>query len=348
MKILLIKRLIIWTISLVCSIYITAISATAVFAGENPSEVRIALMYSVGPEASWDTTVKESLIRLQSENPGGMEIKFKAFDAVYGDEAEKVMNLVAKSGKHDIILSASAHSDQIKNLQGKYPEIMWVSLGSGNYNTGKNHYLVYGRAHQAAYILGVLAGKMSKSGVIGVVGSFPANDVNDQINAYRAGAQSVNENVKMKLTFIESWYDPPKATESTLAQAAAGADVVYQMAGEIFKACEDAKIFCFSKYRDYSSMSPSTVLSGTVLNWDPGLKWILDEWRKYKANDTPYNGNTDPRWFSMADGGSDIFSTTLMSEIVPDDVKAKIQATKAAIIAGELVVPVVMDTPTSD
>ena len=110
----------------------------------------------------------------------------------------------------------------------------------------------------------------------------------------------------MKLTFIESWYDPPKAIEATYAQVAAGADVVYQMAGEVYEACEDRQIYCLSKYKDTSSMAPDVVLSGTQLLWEPGLRWILDEWYTHKTTGQPLAGNMEPVWFSMAEGGSDI------------------------------------------
>jgi basic membrane protein A len=337
-----------WMIGLLGLVAVLTISTQNAVAGSSPSDVRIAIMYSVGPEASWDKTVTEGLDRVAATAPNGLNITYKAHDAVYGEKAETVMRLLAKSGKYDIILSASAHSDQIKNLRGEFPELMWVSLGSGNFSTGSNHYYILGRVHQAAYLLGVLAAGMSDSGVIGAVGSFPAEDVNDQIHAYRAGARSVNPAAKLKVSFIESWYDPPKAMEATRAQAAAGADVVYQMAGEVYDACKDSGILCYGKYRDTSAMAPSVVLSSTQLLWDPSFKWMLAQWYDYKTNDTPFAGNTEAMWFSMADGGSDISPYHDLDSRVPSDLKAQVKSVKADIIAGKIEVPLILDTPTSD
>ncbi len=317
-------------------------------AGDAPDKVRIGVMLSVGPEGSWDKTVIEALNRAVAEQPHGLEISYKLNDAVYGEKAESVMKLLAKSGKFDIILSASAHSDQIKNLREDYPDIMWVSLGSGNFSSGSNHYIYLGRVHEATYVLGVLAAGMSKSGVIGVVGSFPAADVNDQINAYRAGARSVNPDAKLKLSFIESWYDPPKAMEATRAQVAAGADVIYQIAGEVYDACKDSGILCLSKYRDTSAMAPEVVLSGSVLNWDPVLGHMLDEWYTHKTTGAAFNAAEDYKWFTMAEGGSDISPYNALEDRVPNDLKAKVAEVKAGIIAGEINVPLVLDTPSSD
>ena len=319
-----------------------AVTATAA------DSVRIAVMLSVGPEGSWDKTVIEALDRAVASRPHGLEITYKLNDAVYGQKAEAVMELLAKSGKFDIILSASAHSDQIKNLREDYPEIMWVSLGSGNYSSGSNHYIYLGRVHEATYVLGVLAAGMSESGVIGVVGSFPAADVNDQINSYRAGARSVNPDAKLKLSFIESWYDPPKAMEATRAQVAAGADVIYQIAGEVYEACKDADILCLSKYRDTSSMAPEVVLSGSVLIWDPVIGDMLDKWHAHKTTGEAFNASEDYKWFTMAEGGSDISPYNALEDEVPDDLKAKVEAVKAGIIAGDIEVPLILDAPTSD
>lgn len=332
-------------LSLMIVMTLQAADANAV---ETPSEVRIAVMYSVGPEDGWDKTLQEALDRVAAKQPNGLEVKYRTNDAVYGDEAEQIMRLLAKSGKYDIIVSATAHSDQIKNLQGEYPDIMWVSLGSGNYHTGANHYLAYGRVHEAAYLLGMLSAGMSKTGVVGVVASYPAEDINDQINAYKAGAQAVRSDAKLKLTFIESWYDPPKAIEATYAQVAAGADVVFQMAGEVYEACKSKGIYCLGNYKDTASLAPDVVLSGTLIMWDPVIEWAIDEWYQHKTQDVPFNGNSEPRWFAMAEGGADISPYHDLADRVPDDLKAKIEEKKAEIISGEFEVPLNVEMPVSN
>ncbi|MCG7522544.1 BMP family protein [Ruegeria sp. Ofav3-42] len=310
-------------------------------------DVNIALMYSVGPESNWDRVIVEALDRVAENNSHGVSVSYDTKDSVYGDEAESVMNLLAKTGKYDIILSATAHSDQIQNLSDKYPDTMFVSLGSGNYNTGPNHYLMYGRVHEAAYLLGMLASSMSKTGVLGAVGSFPADDINDQINAYRAGAQAVNADAKVKISFIESWYDPQKAIEATFAQNAAGADIVYQLAGEVYEACRDKEILCFGMIEDTHEMAPDVVLSSSVLTWDPAMDWMLGEWVQAQK-EGKFAGNEEAVWYGMADGGSDIAPYHALEDKVPEDVKAKIEAARADIISGKLEVPLVLDVPVSD
>ena len=116
------------------------------------------------------------------------------------------------------------YSDQVKRIKDKYPNVMFVVVGSGNEGLGGNTYWVYMRNHEAAYLQGVTAGLTTKTGTVGFVGTFPADDVVDAANAYFAGAASVKPDIHKKVAFIESWWDPPMAREASTAQIAAGAD----------------------------------------------------------------------------------------------------------------------------
>ncbi|OJU52813.1 MAG: hypothetical protein BGO03_03455 [Mesorhizobium sp. 61-13] len=312
-------------------------------AQETPTEIRVAVIPTTGPENIWDSSVTDAFARVDAEKIHGLTVKYDMKEAAFGDKAETVMRLLAKSGRYDVIVSAGAHSDQIEKLMGDFPEVLWVSFGSGNHSTGKNHYFYYGRVHQPAYLLGMLAAGMSKTGTIGAIGSFPAQDINDQINAYIAGAKSINPDTKLKVTFIESWYDPPKATEASYAQIAAGADVLYELVGEVYEPCQKKQVWCLSKYKDTSSLAPDVVLSGTVLKWDPAVRELIGAWYDFKTKGTPFAGTTEAKWFSMAEGGSDLSPYHELAKVVPDELKAKIEEAKAKIIAGDLDVPLVSD-----
>jgi basic membrane lipoprotein Med (substrate-binding protein (PBP1-ABC) superfamily) len=322
--------------------------AGSTLADAAPTQVRVAVIPTTGPEVVWDFIVLEALERVAEEKPHGLAIEYDMKEAAFGDRAETVMRLLARSGSYDIIVSAGAHSDQIENLMGDFPDIMWVSLGSGNHSTGKNHYFYYGRVHEPAYLLGMLSAGMSKTGVLGVVGSFPAQDINDQVNALLAGARALNPDTKLKLTFIESWYDPPKANEASYAQIAAGADVLYQLAGEVYEPCQRRNVWCLSKYKDMSDLAPEVVLSGTELLWDPAIRDFLGDWHAYKTEGTPYAGTTEPKWFPMAEGGSAMSPYNEQESIVPEDLKQTIEEAKARIVSGEFEVPLSEELPKTD
>jgi len=314
---------------------------------DDPKELKFAIILSAGIESGWDGTLIQALERVKAEKPHGLDIDWQYTDPLWGDDAGDAMRLFAETGEYDVIWAHSTYSDQVKQLKDEFPEVLFVVVGSGNEGLGGNQYWVYKRVHESAYLLGLIAGRMTKSGTLGVVGTFPADDVNDEINGFFAGAHSVNPDIKQKVAFIESWYDPAKAAEFTNAQISTGADLIFQLAAN-FEPCEEAKILCFANFQDDHSFSPTTIVSSAVALWDPDIKWIIDEWWAHKTEDKPYSGNTEKRWFSLAEGGTDIAPYHALDQSLPDEVKAEVADLKAKIAGGEVEVPLDVSDPKSD
>ena len=314
---------------------------------DNPTELNIALILSAGIEASWDGTFIQALERTKAKMPHGLDVNWLYTDPLWGDDAGDAMRLFADSGEYDIIWAHSTYSDQVKKMKDEYPDIMFVVVGSGNEGLGGNQYWVYKRVHEAAYVLGIMAGMLTESNTLGMVGTYAADDVNDSINAFFAGARSVNPDIKQKVAFIESWYDPGKAAEMTSAQIATGADLIYSLAGN-FKPCESAGIYCFSNFGDDNHYSPDTILSSPLALWDPDIAWIIDEWWANKTEGKPFAGNTSIQWMGLANGGTDIAPFHGLADKVPDDVKAAVDAALADIRSGNLTVELDVSAPTSN
>lgn len=323
-----------------------ALSGLPVLA-EAPTKLGIGLILATGPEAAWDNTLLRDVEKVTEEAPHGLEISTKSINGVWGEKAGDAMDLLAKSGKYQIIWAHSSYSDQVKALKDKYPEVMFVVVGSGNEALGGNAYWVYKRAHEPSYLLGVLAGRLTKSDVIGVVGQFPSEDVNDQINAFFAGARSVNDDVQRKVAFIESWYDPAKAEQFTNAQIAAGADVTFQLV-ESFETCEKAGIMCFGNYVDFGETAPESVVASALISWEPDLNWVINEWWAHAAEGKPYEGNMQEHWIPMAEGGSSLSGYHAYEDKLSPELKAEIETIKGKIESGETVIPVDLSIPTSD
>lgn len=325
---------------------VLALSGLPAFA-DAPTELGIGLILATGPEAAWDNTLLRDIEKVAEDAPHGLEIATKSINGVWGEKAGDAMDLLAKSGKYQIIWAHSSYSDQVKVLQEKYPDVMFVVVGSGNEALGGNAYWVYKRVHEPSYLLGVLAGRLTESDVVGVVGQFPSEDVNDQINAFFAGARAVNPEVQRKVAFIESWYDPAKAEQFTNAQIAAGADVTFQLV-ESFETCEKAGIACFGNYVDHGATAPDSVVASALISWVPDVKWVIDEWWGHAAEGKPYDGNLEEHWIPMSEGGTGLSGYHAWEDKLPAEVKAEIETLKAQIESGETVIPVDLSIPTSD
>ena len=308
-----------------------------------PTTLKMAAILSVGGEEPWDGTFLSAWENARNNSPHGLEINAPEFTAgLWGDEAEAAARVYAKKG-YDIVWLHSSYSDQVKKIQDKFPDTLFVVSGSGNEGLGKNQYWIYHRDHEGAYLQGIVAGMTTTSNVLGIVGTFPADDVWDLINGFFLGAQSVNPNIKKKITFIESWWDPPKARESSNAQIAAGADQILMVA-TAFEACREHGIKCHGAYTNWIPTAPDVINSSFMISWIPHVDWVIDEWYQAKANGTAFAGNTEKRWFLMKDGAIDV----AISDNLSADVKAKVAEAKAKILSGELVVPIITDPVESD
>ena len=328
------------------AIVLTTVGILAAQAGDAPKQVRIAGILPAGIENAWSASVLQAVERLKAEKPHGVEIVFDYTENVWGDKALTVFKTYADAG-YDILFGHSSFPEPVESLMGKYPDTLFVMVGSGNKVLGKNAYLVYMHLHEPAYVLGVLAGMMTKSNTLGVVGLFPADDVNDQVNAYRAGALSVNPDTKVKVTFIESWYDPAKAAEAANAQIAAGADYIFQL-GESFETCKERKVYCFGNYVDGYKIAGDIVPTSTLVYWDPVFKYLIDEWHAHKTKGTAYAAPDKKVWFSMAQGGGDIAPYHDYESVITSEAKMKVEEVRKAIMSGSLTVELDTALPKSD
>ena len=315
---------------------------------QTPTELHVAAILTVGAEQAWDRSFLNSYKRVQEAIPHGLTLSdLDITEAVFGDNAEVVMREYAASGKYDIIWANSSYSDQVKKLKDEFPNILWVFVGSGNEALGGNAYWVFQHLHEPAYLLGMLAGSLTKTNVIGMVSTFPTDDVNDFNNGFIAGAKSVNPEVKAKVSYIESWYDPAKGAEAAYAQIAAGADQML-MSAEAFEPCTEKHIMCYAHYIDYSPIAPDAVVASAIMNFDPAINWIVDEWWTHKTTGSDYNAPMEAVWFPMSKGSSVLSSYHGFDAVIPQDVKDAVSKKTKEIMDGSFTVPLELTTPTSD
>jgi basic membrane lipoprotein Med (substrate-binding protein (PBP1-ABC) superfamily) len=316
-------------------------------AAEEPKEFNMAAVLTVGLENAWDGSFIQSFKNVQAAAPHGLTITDLDYtEGVFGDEAEVVMRNYAKTGKYEVIWANSSYSDQVEKLMVEFPDILWVTVGSGNRPLGKNSFLIYQHIHECGYVQGVLAGSLTENDTIGIVGTFPADDVNDVANGFIAGAQSVNPDIKLKVTFIESWYDPPKALEAANAQIAAGVDQMYMMA-ESFEPCEQSGIMCYAKYIDYNFAGPNSVVSSALMFWEPHINYIIDQWWNHATTGAAYDAPMESVWFNMAEGTCKMSEYHALDSKIPQEVKDAAAKAEQDILSGALKVELNTETPVS-
>ncbi len=302
-----------------------------------PTELHIAIGMHALDEA-WTTGLLQSLDRIIAQKPHGLAISYDLTENVDDADAQRVFGQLAATGKYQIIWAHSTYSDAIKPLMVQYPEIVWICAGTGNEALGKNMYYVEMTGYDSAYLIGMLAGLLTKTNNIGTVAEYPDPIQNSLINAYMEGAKAVNPTVKVQFAFIESWYDPPKAAEVAKAQFANGADLFFSQPIGPIEACKSEHKWCFGSYVDQYDLGPDVVLTSDVIRWDPHWTVVIDAWWNHVVNGTPYNAPTSPVLFTLQQGGEDLAPFHGHENDIPADVMKKVMDARQSMLDGTLVV----------
>ena len=162
-------------------------------------------------EEPWDGVIHSALNQVQDEG----KINYNYTDDIgYSGDMERILREVAENEQPDVIFGdAFGNEEAVRRVAADYPEIAFV-FGSGGGPAEPNFSVFDNWIHEPAYLSGMLAGGLTESNVIGVVGGLPVPEVNRIVNAFIAGAESVNPEVDVKTTFINSWFDPAAAKEA--------------------------------------------------------------------------------------------------------------------------------------
>ena len=315
---------------------------------EAPTELRIGLTLNSAVEEPWNLVHIVAIDQLIVDAAAdGVTVSYEYTENVWGDDIELAMRQYADEG-YDIIWNAGASPDAIEAVKDDYPDRLFVETGSGGAVHGGNSVWLYLHYYEPAYVMGLIAGMVTESNVIGVVGGYPGSEVNAAIHAYRAGALASNPDVQVKVTFIDSWYDPPKAKEATIAQLAAGADVVYGDRYGVLEALNESAVLGFGNYLDENDAYPDIVVTSPLLEAYPITKFMYDMWWNYATTGEAYDGPMERVWFNWAEGGTDLAPFHSFEDTLPQEVLDKVAETKAAILDGSLIVVLDESIPVSD
>lgn len=225
-------------------------------------------------EEPWVGVIHTALIA--EEEAGNITYNFTD-DVGYAGDMERVLTEVAEQEKPDIVFGdAFGNEEAVRRVAAAYPNIAWV-FGSGGGPAEPNFSVFDNWIHEPAYLAGMLAGALTTTNVVGVVGGHPVPEVNRITNAFVAGAQSMNESVVVKVTFINSWFDPAAAKEAALAQIDAGADVLYAERFGVIEAAQEKGLLAFGNMSDQRDLAPGSVVSSVVWDMAPTVAYVIDQ-----------------------------------------------------------------------
>lgn len=225
-------------------------------------------------EEPWDGVIHSALQAAESE--GRIEYSFTD-DIGYAGDMERVLRETAEQQQPDVIFGdAFGNEEAVRRVAADYPEIAFV-FGSGLGPADPNFAVFDNWIHEPAYLAGMLAGGMTETNTLGVVGGYPVPEVNRLTNAFISGAKEVNPDAEVLVTFINSWFDPAAAKEAALAQVDAGADVLYAERFGVIEAAQENDLFAIGNMSDQNELAPDHVLTSVVWNMEPTVDYVLTQ-----------------------------------------------------------------------
>jgi simple sugar transport system substrate-binding protein len=291
--------------------------------------LKIAFAY-VGPVGDGGWTFAHDNARKAIEKEFGARIQTSYVENVpEAADAERVFRDMASQGNKLIFGTTFGYMEPMLKTAADLKDVKFEH--ATGYKQADNMRTYDSRTYQGAYMAGVIAGGMTKTNTIGVVGSIPIPEVIRNINSFTLGAQSVNPKIKTKVVWVNEWFNPPKETEAAQSLINGGADVLMQNTDSpaVLQTAEKAGKMAFGWDSDMTAYGPKAHLASSQINWGPYYIKAAKE-----ALDGSWKGGTNT-WWGVKEGAIDLVS---VSDKVPADVKAKLDKARAGLKDGSLVI----------
>lgn len=307
-----------------------AASAPAAAAASAPAEkLKIAFAY-VGPVGDAGWTFAHDNARKAVEQEFGDRVTTSFVENVpEAADAERVFRDLVGQGNKLVFGTTFGYMEPMLKVAADAKDVKFEH--ATGYKSAENLRTYDSRTYEGAYLAGVIAGKMTKTNTLGVVGSIPIPEVIRNINAFTLGAQTVNPNIKTRVVWVNKWFDPPKEGEAAQTLINQGADVLMQNtdSSAVLQTAEKAGKFGFGWDSDMSKFGPNSHLGSAVINWAPYYKKAVKE-----ALDGTWKTGENT-WWGVKEGAIDLVS---VSDKVPAEVKANAEKVKAGLKDGSYVI----------
>ncbi|WP_131193978.1 BMP family ABC transporter substrate-binding protein [Lichenihabitans psoromatis] len=301
-----------------------ALSVSVTGAALAADKVKVGFVY-VGPVGDFGYSYQHDLGRQYLQKQLGDKVETTFLENVAETDSARAFEQLARSGYQLIIGTSFGFMEPELKVAKSFPGIKFEH--ATGYKRAPNLSTFSARFYEGRYIIGQIAAKMSKTHTVGYVASFPIPEVVAGIDAFMLGAQSIDPTMKVKIVWVNSWFDPGKEADAAKALLAQGADIIAQHTDSAapLQEAEKAGKLGFGQSSDMSRFAPKAILTS-----------IEDNWGDYYVQET--KAVMDGTWKSHDTWGGLDAGMVKMGPYVnmPDDVKKMAEDTEAAIKSGKL------------
>ncbi|MEW9921081.1 BMP family protein [Marimonas sp. MJW-29] len=230
--------------------------------------IKTAGIYTVPVEQQWVSRIHKAAEAAQARG----DIEYTFTENVANTDYARVMREYAEAGNKLIIGEVFGAEQEAREVAADYPDVAFLMGSSFKEDAALPNFAVFDNYIQdAAYLSGIIAGSMTESANIGMVGGFPIPEVNRLMHAFMDGAREMNPDITFQVSFIGSWFDPPKAKETAFAMIENGADVLYAERFGVSDAAQEKGILAIGNVIDTQADYPETVVASAIWHFEPTL-----------------------------------------------------------------------------
>jgi simple sugar transport system substrate-binding protein len=293
-----------------------------------PGVLKVAFVY-VGPvgDAGWTFAHDRARKEAEAAYPGRVKTTFVE-NVPEAADAERVLRDVVSQGSTVVFGTTFGYMEPMLKVAADSKGVLFEH--ATGYKTAPNLRTYDSRTYEGAYLAGVVAGAMTKTNKLGVVGSIPIPEVIRNIDSFTLGAQSVNPKVETRVVWVNKWFDPPKEGEAAQSMIDQGVDVLMQNtdSSAVLQTAEKAGKYAFGWDSDMSKSGPKAHLASAIINWAPYYKKAI-------GDVLDHAWATGQSWWGVKEGAIDLVS---IADSVPAETRQRIETIKGGLKDGTYVI----------
>ena len=304
-----------------------AASPTFARAASTNGPLSVAAIYTVPVEQQWVSRIHKAAATAVDRG----DISYVFSESVSNTDYERVMREYSESA-HDLIIGeVFAVESAARQVARDYPDKAYLMGSSFLPEDDVPNFAVFDNYIQdASYLSGIIAGSLTKSKKIGMVGGFAIPEVNRLMHAFMAGAREIQPDIEFFVAFIGSWFDPPKAKETAFAHIDAGADVMYAERFGVSDAAQERGILAIGNVIDTQADYPNTVVASALWHFEPTLDTAIK-----RVNDGEFGADNYGVYSFMKHGGCSLAPLGTFEGKIPEAALELVAEREAAIKSGD-------------
>ena len=290
------------------------------------AQLKVGFVY-VGPIGDHGWSYEHNQGRLAIEKALGDAVTTTYVEKVpEGADAQRVISKLASTGHGLIFTTSFGYMNPTLRVAKQFPKVKFEH--ATGFKRAPNMSTYSARFYEGRYVVGKIVGKMTKSNILGYVASFPIPEVIRGINATILAARSVNPDIKIKVVWVSSWFDPGKEADAAKTLIDQGADIIMQHTDSPapVQVAEQRGVWAVGQASDMTHFGPKAHLTAIMDNWGPyyiaRAKAVIDG--TWDSKDT---------WDGFAPG---MVKLAPYNKAIPADVVALAEETRKGIIAGTI------------